>query len=208
MATRLFTSVVILLAGCTAHAAALRGLPTTVVTAGNVDVPRKKLAHYLERFIELVPKAELHLHVEGTLEPAMMLELAARNGLPPPYPSVEAAEAAYQFADLQSFLDLYYFGCTVLKTSSDFYDLAYAYFVKAAAAKVVHAEVFFDPQTHIGNGLTFEGFMPGLIAAAENAHQNLGVTASYIMCFRKELSAESALETLVGWGVAWRSRNP
>ncbi|PNH08586.1 Adenine deaminase [Tetrabaena socialis] len=130
---------------------------------------------------KLVPKAELHIHIEGTLEPAMMLEFAARNGLPAPYPSVDAARAAYNFTDLQTFLDLYYFGCSVLRTRQDFYELAMAYFKRAAANNVVHAE---------------ETFMGGLADAARDAKQQLGITSSYIMCFRKELSDESANATL------------
>ncbi|GFH27596.1 A_deaminase domain-containing protein [Haematococcus lacustris] len=146
----------------------------------------------LHAFISVVPKAELHIHIEGSLEPSMMLELAEvrlmawlivcydgntssvpfystvqRNGMPAPYPSVEAAQAAYNFADLQSFLDLYYNGCAVLKTTRDFYDLAWAYLRKAAANRVVHAEIFFDPQTHLANGAGFDVFMPGFLKACE-----------------------------------------
>ncbi|KAG2445067.1 hypothetical protein HYH02_008934 [Chlamydomonas schloesseri] len=159
----------------------------------------------LRRFIEVVPKAELHVHVEGALEPELMLALAARNGLPPPYPSVEAARAAYHFTDLQSFLDLYYFGCSVLRTQLDFYDLAMSYFRRAAADRVVHAEVFFDPQTHLANGLDWSVFMPGLARAAEDAAVELGLSAAYIMCFRKEMSAASANDTLSG-ALPWLGR--
>ncbi|KAJ9515529.1 hypothetical protein QJQ45_021652 [Haematococcus lacustris] len=260
----------------------------------------------LHAFISVVPKAELHIHIEGSLEPSMMLELAERNGMPAPYPSVEAAQAAYNFADLQSFLDLYYNGCAVLKTTRDFYvrscahswqattpsltflvagvnmqplrtpralmgcwlvrsltltyltlaltltliltlapnltltlalnlfltltliltltlvltltlrrqccwrcpghqhssslaalrDLAWAYLRKAAANRVVHAEIFFDPQTHLANGAGFDIFMPGFLKACEDARRALGINSRLIMCFLRHLSQEDAERTL------------
>ncbi|KAL6750361.1 adenosine deaminase [Haematococcus lacustris] len=150
----------------------------------------------LHAFISVVPKAELHIHIEGSLEPSMMLELAERNGMPAPYPSVEAAQAAYNFADLQSFLDLYYNGCAVLKTTRDFYDLAWAYLRKAAANRVVHAEIFFDPQTHLANGAGFDVFMPGFLKACEDARRALGINSRLIMCFLRHLSLEDAEQTL------------
>ncbi|KAJ9515398.1 hypothetical protein QJQ45_016398 [Haematococcus lacustris] len=206
----------------------------------------------LHAFISVVPKAELHIHIEGSLEPSMMLELAEvrlmawlivcydgntssvpfystvqRNGMPAPYPSVEAAQAAYNFADLQSFLDLYYNGCAVLKTTRDFYvrscahswqattpsltflvagvnmqplrmlrDLAWAYLRKAAANRVVHAEIFFDPQTHLANGAGFDVFMPGFLKACEDARRALGINSRLIMCFLRHLSQEDAERTL------------
>ncbi|KAG2430850.1 hypothetical protein HXX76_009824 [Chlamydomonas incerta] len=187
------------------QAARIKALDSLTAFGGRSELVKPHLPASLKRFIEMVPKAELHVHVEGALEPELMLALAARNGLPPPYPSVEAARAAYHFADLQSFLDLYYAGCGVLRAEKDFYDLAMAYFRRAAADRVVHAEVFFDPQTHLGNGLGWEVFMPGLARAAEDAAAQLGLSAAYIVCFRKEMSAASANDTLSG-ALPWLGR--
>lgn len=166
----------------------------------------KELPGALRAFIRLVPKAELHVHVEGTLEPELMLAMAARNGLPAPYPNAEAARAAYDtFSNLQDFLDMYYTGCSVLRTERDYYDLAMSYFKRAASNHVLHAEVFFDPQTHTGNGIPWEVFMGGLQAAADDAEARLGMSVSYIMCFRKELSVGSANEELSA-SLPWRRR--
>ncbi|KAG1680768.1 hypothetical protein FOA52_008101 [Chlamydomonas sp. UWO 241] len=143
-----------------------------------------------------VPKAELHLHIEGTLEPEMMLALAKRNGLKAPYASVEAARAAYDFADLQSFLDLYYAGCAVLVKREDFFDLAWAYLKKCAEENVTHTEMMFDPQTHMANGVAFETVLNGLIDAQSAAQNQLGVTSSLVMCFLRHLSEADALKTL------------
>ncbi|KAG2496065.1 hypothetical protein HYH03_005984 [Edaphochlamys debaryana] len=134
-----------------------------------------------------------------------MLALAGRNNLPPPYPSPEAARAAYNFSDLQDFLDLYYYGASVLRTRRDFFDLAMAYFKRAAAANVVRAEVFFDPQTHVQNGLAWSEFMGGLVAAAEAAEAGLGLSVAWIMCFRKDLSIEDADATLTA-ALPWLRR--
>ncbi|GAX80671.1 hypothetical protein CEUSTIGMA_g8106.t1 [Chlamydomonas eustigma] len=150
----------------------------------------------VQAFIAAVPKAELHIHLEGTLEPEMMLELAARNGLPPPYLSAEAARQAYQFKDLQSFLDLYYNGCAVLLTSQDFYDLAWAYFERAASENVKHIELFFDPQTHLERNVPFSTFLPGILDAVTTAKEKLGLNVRLIMCFLRHMSEESAIETL------------
>ncbi|MEW5313086.1 MAG: hypothetical protein WDW38_004680 [Sanguina aurantia] len=151
-----------------------------------------KLAH----FIQKVPKAELHLHIEGTLEPEMMFLLAARNGVALPYASAEDARKAYDFEDLQSFLDLYYKGCSVLQHEQDFYDLTYAYLDKVASQNVAHVELFFDPQSHLANGVGFATFMAGMKRAAKDAEEKLGVDTTLIMCFLRHLPAEDAMKTL------------
>jgi adenosine deaminase len=125
-----------------------------------------------------------------------MFTFAERNRLEPPYPTVEAARAAYQFSDLQSFLDLYYRGTNVLRTEADFADLAGAYFQKAKAQGVVHAEIFFDPQAHLGRGLTFETFFDGLWSVVSHSEERYGITSSLIMCFLRDLGAESAQHAL------------
>ncbi|MBV8599907.1 MAG: adenosine deaminase [Actinobacteria bacterium] len=139
-----------------------------------------------------MPKAELHLHIEGTLEPELKFELAARNGLELPYASVEEMRAAYDFDDLPSFLDVYYEGMSVLRTEQDFYDLAPAYFRKARSQNVVYAEIFFDPQAHTSRGIPFETVVDGLHRAQADA----GFRTQLIMCFLRDMSAESAMETL------------
>src|SRR5438128_207367 len=141
----------------------------------------------LRRFARDVPKAELHLHIEGTLEPELTFELARRNGVTLRYPTVDALRRAYDFSDLQSFLDLYYEGAGVLRTEQDFYDLTLAYFRKAASQSVRHAEIFFDPQTHTGRGITFETVIRG-IRSAQDAARELGVTSELILCFLRHLS--------------------
>jgi adenosine deaminase len=138
----------------------------------------------------------LHLHIEGTLEPEQMFFFAERNGLEPPYSTVEAARAAYRFSDLQSFLDLYYRGTNVLRTEADFADLADAYFKKARAQGVVHAEIFFDPQAHMSRGLTFETFFDGLWSVVSHSQERYGITSGLIMCFLRDLGAQSAQHTL------------
>jgi adenine deaminase len=147
-------------------------------------------------FIEGLPKAELHLHIEGTLEPDLKFELAARNGLDLPYASVDEMRDAYRFDDLPSFLSVYYEGMSVLRQEPDFYDLATAYFRKAWSQNVVYAEVFFDPQAHTSRGIPFEMVITGLRRAQEDAEASLGVRSKLIMCFLRDLSAESAMETL------------
>ena len=126
-------------------------------------------------FIEGVPKAELHVHIEGTLEPELKFELAARNGLALPYRSVDEVRAAYDFDDLPSFLAVYYEGMSVLLTERDFYDLAMAYFRKAHSQNVVYAEVFFDAQAHTTRGIGFDTFMEGLLRARRDAEASLGL---------------------------------
>jgi adenosine deaminase len=150
----------------------------------------------LAAFIEGIPKAELHLHLEGTLEPELKFELAARNGLDLPYGSVEEMRAAYAFDDLPSFLAVYYEGMSVLRAERDFYDLAMAYFRKAHSQNVVYAEVFFDPQAHLTRGIPFETVIEGFHRAQQDAEASLGLRSQLIMCFLRDLSAESAMETL------------
>ncbi|MGE0312516.1 MAG: adenosine deaminase [Lautropia sp.] len=147
-------------------------------------------------YIRSLPKAELHLHIEGTLEPEMMFALARRNGVALPYASVEDVRAAYDFTDLQSFLDLYYAGAAVLRTRQDFHDLCRAYLQRAKADGVVHVEVFFDPQTHTARGVAFETVLDGLEAALREGERELGITWRLIMCFLRHLPEDSAFETL------------
>jgi adenosine deaminase len=150
----------------------------------------------LASFIEAMPKAELHLHLEGTLEPELKFELAARNGLDLPYGSVEEMRAAYGFNDLRSFLVVYYEGMSVLLAEQDFYDLAMAYFRKAHSQNVVYAEVFFDPQAHTTRGIPFGTVIEGFHRAQRDAEALFGLRSQLIMCFLRDLSAESAMETL------------
>ena len=150
----------------------------------------------LGEFIAGMPKAELHLHLEGTLEPELKFELAARNGVELPYASVEEMRAAYGFDDLPSFLAVYYEGMSVLRTEPAFYALATAYFRKAASQNVVYAEVFFDPQAHTPRGIPFETAIEGIRRAQVDAEASLGLRSRLIMCFLRDMSADSALETL------------
>ena len=149
-----------------------------------------------DRLIRRLPKVELHLHIEGTLEPEMMFSLAAKHGISLPYASVEAVRTAYQFSDLQSFLDLYYAGCSVLRDRRDFYALAMAYFTRAHADHVVHAELFFDPQTHTARGIPLEVVFGGLRDAMDDAERRYGITSELILCFLRHLSEADALATL------------
>jgi len=149
----------------------------------------------LDAFIAGLPKAELHLHIEGSLEPELMFELAQRNGVAIPYDSVEAVRAAYDFSNLQDFLDIYYAGAAVLLTRQDFEDLAFAYFQRAAA-NVRHAEIFFDPQTHTDRGVPFAVVVEGLIAGMDRAKAELGVTSGLILSFLRHLSEDEAFATL------------
>jgi len=150
----------------------------------------------LASFIEGMPKAELHVHLEGTLEPELKFELAARNGLDLPYASAEAMRAAYDFDDLTSFLAMYYEGMGVLRTEADFHDLAMAYFRKAASQRVVYAEVFFDPQAHTDRGIPFATVIEGIRRAQRDAEATLGLRSQLILCFLRDLPAESAMATL------------
>jgi adenine deaminase len=143
-----------------------------------------------------LPKAELHLHIEGTLEPELRFELARRNGVSLPYASVDDVRRAYVFSDLQSFLDIYYAGCRVLLTEQDFYDLTWAYLTRAAAQGVRHAEIFFDPQTHTDRGVPFETVVTGIHRALEDGRTRLSITSGLILCFLRHLSEEAAMRTL------------
>ena len=143
-----------------------------------------------------LPKAELHLHIEGTFEPELIFKMAERNQVRIPFESVEALRSAYQFEDLQSFLYLYYQAMNVLRTETDFFELANHYFEKARAAGVVHAEIFFDPQAHTSRGIAFDTVVTGLYQAVKDSQKNFGITSKLIMCFLRDLSEESALETL------------
>lgn len=151
----------------------------------------------MRNFIESLPKAELHLHIEGTLEPELMFALAKRNGIALRYPSVDALRAAYQFSDLQSFLDIYYEGAGVLQRREDFADMAMAYFRKAASQGLKHAEIFFDPQTHTHRGIRYQTVILGLLDAQREARSELGVTSALILCFLRHLSEDDAMATLV-----------
>jgi adenine deaminase len=153
-------------------------------------------ADRLPELLRRMPKAELHIHIEGSLEPELIFALAQRNGVQLPYASVEALRSAYAFSNLQSFLDIYYAGASVLLTEQDFYDMARAYFVKAAADKVVHAELFFDPQTHTARGVSMQTVVNGLHRACVDAQSELGISAALILCFLRHLSEEEAFETL------------
>jgi adenosine deaminase len=147
-------------------------------------------------FARKLPKAELHLHIEGTLEPELMFELARRNGVTLPYASVDDVRRAYVFSDLQSFLDIYYAGCRALLKEQDFYDLTWAYLTRAAGQGVRHAEIFFDPQTHTDRGLPFETVVTGIHRALDEGRARLNVTSGLILCFLRHLSEEAAMRTL------------
>ena len=155
-------------------------------------IPRDRLPALLRA----MPKAELHIHIEGSLEPELIFALSTRNGVALPYASVEALRAAYAFTDLQSFLDIYYAGASVLLTEPDFFDMGMAYFRRAAADHVVHAELFFDPQTHTVRGVPFKTVIDGLTRACETAKCDLGVSGLLILCFLRHLSEEAAFVTL------------
>ena len=165
----------------------MTAIPDTVAR-----IPRERLPELLRA----MPKAELHIHIEGSLEPELIFALAQRNGVSIPYADVETLRKAYAFTDLQSFLDIYYAGASVLLKEEDFFDMAMAYFHRAKADNVVHAELFFDPQTHTERGVSFETVITGLTRACETAKRELGVSALLIMCFLRHLSEEAAFATL------------
>ncbi|MBF6056731.1 adenosine deaminase [Thiomicrorhabdus heinhorstiae] len=143
-----------------------------------------------------LPKAELHLHIEGTLEPELMMELAQKNHVSLPYDSVDAIRQAYQFTDLQSFLDIYYAGAAVLQDESDFTSLTWAYLLKCKEDNVVHTEIFFDPQTHTARGIAFETVLSGITTALKRGEDELGISSKLILCFLRHLSEEEAMKTL------------
>ncbi len=153
-------------------------------------------ADRLPALLRALPKAELHMHIEGSLEPELMFQLARRNGLALDYPDVEALRRAYVFDNLQSFLDIYHAGTMVLRTEQDFYDMAHAYLARAHADNVVHTEIFFDTQTHTGHGLEPALVVNGLHRACTDARAEFGVNASLIMCFLRHLSEQEAFEAL------------
>jgi adenosine deaminase len=150
----------------------------------------------MDTFLRAIPKAELHIHIEGSLEPELMFELARRNGVTLPYKSVAEVRRAYVFHNLQSFLDIYYAACCVLLHEQDFYDLTWAYLQRVAAQGVRHVEVFFDPQTHTARGVPFAAVINGIHRALADGWQLLGLSAELILCFLRHLSADAALETL------------
>ena len=155
-------------------------------------LPRERLPALLAG----MPKAELHMHIEGSLEPELIFALAKRNGVQLAYASVDALRAAYAFTDLQSFLDIYYAGASVLLHEADFHDMAWAYLQKAAAENVRHAEIFFDPQTHTARGVSMAVIIKGLARAVARARAELGMSAALILCFLRHLSQADALATL------------
>ena len=159
----------------------------------------------MQAFIEGMPKAELHVHIEGTLEPELSFALAEKNGIELPFDSPEALIAAYDFHDLPSFLTIYYAGMSVLIDESDFYKLTWDYLEKAASQNVVYTEIFFDPQGHTSRGVAFETVITGIRKAQVDAEQKLGIRSQLIMCFLRDMSAESVMEHLqmakpyLGW---------
>ena len=162
-------------------------------------IPPDRLPGLLQR----MPKAELHIHIEGSLEPELIFALARRNGVNLPHASVQALRQAYAFTDLQSFLDLYYAGASVLLQEEDFFDMAMAYFRQAAADGVVHAEVFFDPQTHTARGVPMGTVIQGLTRARQEAERALGLSSALILCFLRHLSEDDAFATLEA-ALPWR----
>jgi len=147
-------------------------------------------------YIKNIPKVELHLHIEGTLEPELMFEIAKRNGLTLKYETVEALKQAYNFNNLQEFLDLYYAGASVLLKEQDFYDLTFAYLKKVHSENVIHTEIFFDPQTHTNRGVSFDIVIKGIKRALDDGKLQFGISSKIIMCFLRHLDEESALKTL------------
>lgn len=150
----------------------------------------------MNAFIQDLPKVELHLHIEGSLEPELLFELAQRNNIDIPYESPQELRKAYEFEDLQSFLDIYYQGANALRTEQDFYDLTWAYLERCKADNVIHTEIFFDPQTHTDRGIEFETVINGIHRAMQDGNEQLGITSQIIACFLRHLSEESAIETL------------
>ncbi len=151
----------------------------------------------MKQFIQQLPKVELHLHIEGSLEPELMFELAKRNQIDIPFSSPEEVRAAYQFSNLQSFLDIYYQGANVLIHEQDFFDLTWAYILRCQQDNVIHTEIFFDPQTHTDRGIAFETVINGISGALEKAKAELGISSQIIMCFLRHLSEPAAMETLL-----------
>lgn len=168
---------------------------STITRTPGIEAPpmhRQALHALLRR----MPKAELHIHIEGSLEPELIFELATRNNVKLPYDSVQALRNAYAFTDLQSFLDIYYAGASVLLKEADFHDMAWAYFQRAAADHVVRAELFFDPQTHTERGVAMATVINGLDSACQRAKKELGISSGLILCFLRHLSEAEAFRTL------------
>ena len=150
----------------------------------------------MKEFIQKLPKAELHLHIEGTLEPELMFELAKRNNIEIPYQNIQDIKNAYNFTNLQSFLDIYYAGANVLITKQDFYDLTWNYILKCVENNIIHTEIFFDPQSHTQREIEFKTVILGIVEALNDAKEKFGITSAIIMCFLRHLSQEEALKTL------------
>ena len=150
----------------------------------------------MKELIQKLPKAELHLHIEGTLEPELMFRLAQKNGVNIPYKSIDEVKKAYNFTSLQSFLDIYYAGANVLLTEQDFFDLTWAYFLKCKEQNIVHAEIMFDPQTHTSRGIEFLTLITGITKAMQKAEKELDINSFLIMSFLRHLSEEDAIATL------------
>ncbi len=150
----------------------------------------------MENFIQALPKIELHLHIEGSLEPELMFELARRNRVEIPFASADEVRAAYEFTNLQSFLDIYYQGANVLIEERDFFDLTWAYLERCRQDNVVHTEIFFDPQTHTDRGIAFDTAIDGITRALDRGHEELGITSRLIMCFLRHLDEDAAFATL------------
>jgi adenosine deaminase len=166
--------------------------------------PNRKQARRMNEFLRQLPKVELHLHIEGTLEPELMFALAARNGIELPYASVDETKAAYDFKDLQGFLDLYYQGMNVLRNEQDFYDLAMDYFKRARSEGVMHIDIHFDPQAHLQRGVPLEVVMAGLLRAKEEAEASLDLTIGMIMAFLRDRPADEALHVLEQASPYWK----
>lgn len=162
----------------------------------NLNANAKDNNATIQNFIKQIPKAELHLHIEGTLEPELLFKLADRNQIKLPYTSIEHAKKAYHFENLQSFLDVYYAGTRVLIQEQDFYDVTTAYLERAHAQNIRHVEMFFDPQTHTNRGITFETVILGIDRALQDAKKRFNLSSELIMCFLRDLSEDSARETL------------
>ena len=150
----------------------------------------------LNNFIEGIPKAELHLHIEGTFEPELMFEIARRNNISINYKSIKELKKAYSFNNLQEFLDIYYAGASVLLHVQDFYDLTWAYLNKVHEQNLIHTEIFFDPQTHTDRGLSFDTVIQGIHNALDDGKEKLGISSKLIMCFLRHLDEAAAFETL------------
>ena len=150
----------------------------------------------IQSFIEGIPKAELHLHIEGTFEPELMFEIAHRNHVSIPYQSIEELKNAYNFNNLQEFLDIYYAGASVLLHEQDFYDLTWAYLTKVYEQNLIHTEIFFDPQTHTDRGVSFDTVIQGIHNALVDGQEKLGISSKIIMCFLRHLDEAAAFDTL------------